>query len=265
MLFMNLLFSCSELNILRQNLFSERLKHCRNLLTFVEKPEKISNAMFFQQFYHSALPKTFSALLAEPQKATISIWQRYWLNGFIMHWVWLLHKHQLHLVLSEQGTALDLTTSGKIKGFFINLSYTPVRQVRNQTDILHAYQQLKQFLSPIFNRLTAVSRLNEAVFWHNCANLIEFSLKELEAEGIDVSETYRQILLEKKWTEYEWSPFYNAVEYISFPELPFPQPVRLRKVCCHAHLDSKNDYCGNCPKLKKLPKDELMEWVSKLC
>ncbi|EQA04222.1 ferric iron reductase involved in ferric hydroximate transport [Glaesserella parasuis 29755] len=38
MLFMNLLFSCSELNTLRQNLFSERLKHCRNLLTFVEKP-----------------------------------------------------------------------------------------------------------------------------------------------------------------------------------------------------------------------------------
>ncbi|AUI66976.1 MULTISPECIES: siderophore-iron reductase FhuF [Glaesserella] len=260
---MNLLFNCLELNQLRQNLFSDRLKHCRNLLTFVEKPDKISNAMFFQQLYHSALPASFSAVLAEPQKATLSMWQRYWLNGFIMHWVWLLHKYHLHLVLSEQGTALDLTTSGKIRGFLVNLSYTPVRQAKTNAEKLKAYQQLKQFLSPIFNRLTAVSRLNEAVFWHNCANLIEFSLKELEADGVEINETYRQLLLEKKWNDYEWSPFYNTVEYIPFPDLPFPQPVRLRKVCCHAHLDSKNDYCGNCPKLKKISKEELAELVRK--
>lgn len=260
---MNLLFSCSELNALRHTLFSERLKHCRYLLTFVEKPQAVSNAIFFQQLYHNALPSTFHSVLREPCKATLSWWQRYWLNGFIMHWVWLLHKHGLHLVLSEQGTALDLAEDGKVKGFLVNLSYTPVHTVRNQQDILNAYRQLKQFLSPIFNKLTAFSRLNEAVFWHNCANLIEFSLKELEAENINISATYQQLFLDKKWDEYEWSPFYNAVEYIDFPALPLPQPVRLRKVCCHAHLDEQYDYCANCPKLKKMNQSELENFVAK--
>ncbi|WP_373777671.1 siderophore-iron reductase FhuF [Glaesserella sp.] len=260
---MNLLFTSSELNALRETLFSDRLKHCRSLLTFVEKPENISNAMFFQQIYYSTLPQKYSAVTAEPRKATISMWQRYWLNGFIMHWVWLLHKYGIHLVLSEQNTALELSASGKIKGFIVNISRTPVRKVQNNEQILQAYRQLKHFLSPIFNKLTAYSHLNESVFWHNCANLIEFSLKELEADGFEVSPIYRQLLLEKKWDEYEWSPFYNAVEYIEFHDLPFPQPVRLRKVCCHAHLDKKNDYCAHCPKLKKLEKRELDVLIKK--
>lgn len=260
---MHLLFSCSELNSLCQTLFSERLRAWYNSLTFVEKPEVMSNAIFFQQLYYHALPAEFTAVHQAPCKATVSRWQRYWLNGFIMHWVWLLHKHGLHLVLSEQGTALALSTSGQMERFFINLSYTPIKRVQTEEDILNAYRQLKQFLSPIFNKLTAFSRLNEAVFWHNCANLIEFALKELEKEKIDISTSYRQLFLDKKWGEYEWSPFYNVVEYINFPELPLPQPVRLRKVCCHAHLDEQYDYCANCPKLRKISSSELAALVSK--
>lgn len=260
---MNLLFSSSELNRLTQGLFSERLKHCRGLLIFVDKPQHVSNATFFQQLYHGTAPSEFSDVLKEPCKATLSLWQRYWLNGFIMHWVYFLHKYRLHLVLSEQGTALDLTETGKLNRFLVNLSYTPVRRVENERDLLNAYRQLKQFLSPIFNKLTAFSRLNEAVFWHNCANLIEFTLKELEQENIDISNTYQKLFIDKKWDEYEWSPFYNAIEYLHFPELPLPQPVRLRKVCCHAHLDEQYDHCANCPKLKKMTPSELNTFVKK--
>ena len=260
---MNLLFTSAELNDLRQHLFSERLEYSRNLLTFVDKSAHLSNALFFQQLYHQAIPEEYAAILAEPRKATISVWQRFWLNGFVMHWVWFLHKYQLHLVLSEHNTALELGENGELKGFIVNLSRTPIRKVETDEQILQAYRQLKNFLVPIFQKLNAYSRLNESVFWHNCANLIEFSLKELEADGVDISHTYQQILLNKKWDEYEWSPFYNAVEYVDFPELPFPQPVRLRKVCCHAHLDEKYDYCGNCPKLKKLPKKELGGLIAK--
>ncbi|MGY4675329.1 siderophore-iron reductase FhuF [Ursidibacter arcticus] len=260
---MNRLFNCTELNGLREELFSERLQHCRTLLEFKDKPQHLSNALFFQQLYHHTLPADYTAVLKEPRKPSISMWQRYWLNSFIMHWVWLLHKYRLHLVLSEQHTALSLSESGEIRGFIVNLSYTPIRQIHSEQDILNAYRQLKQFLSPIFNRLTAYSGLNESIFWHNCANLIEFSLKELEADGIDISTTYQTLLLNKKWDEYEWSPFYNAIEYLNFQQLPFPQPVRFRKVCCHAHLDPKNDYCGNCPKLRKLSDEELLEWCRK--
>lgn len=260
---MTLLLNCAELNALRDNLFSERLKHCRTMLEFSEKPQAVSNAIFFQQLYHNALPNNASALLNAPRKATVSMWQRFWLNSFIMHWVWLLHKHKLHLVLSEQHTALSLTDTGELKGFIVNLSYTPVRRAETPDQMLAAYRQLKTFLAPIFERLTHFSRLNQAVFWHNCANLIEFSLKELENEGISIQPIYNQLFLNKKWDEYEWSPFYNVVEYIDFPALPFQQPVRMRKVCCHAYLDPKNDYCGNCPKLKKLPPVELAEWVRK--
>lgn len=260
---MNLLFSSSELNRLTQKLFSERLKHCRGLLIFVDKPHHISNAIFFQQLYYGILPSEFSAVLKEPCKATLSLWQRYWLNGFIMHWVYFLHKYRLHLVLNEQGTALDLTETGKLNRFLVNLSYTPVRRVETEQDLLNAYRQLKQFLSPIFNKLTVFSRLNEAVFWHNCANLIEFTLKELEQENIDISTTYRKLFIDKKWGDYEWSPFYNAIEYLDFPELPLPQPVRLRKVCCHVHLDPQYDHCANCPKLKKMSSEELQIFVKK--
>lgn len=260
---MNLLFNCSELNQLRENLFSERLKHCRTLLEFSDKPQAMSNGILFQQLHYQSLPTDWTALQREPKKATVSIWQRFWLNSFVMHWVWLLHKYQLHLLLSEQHTALQLTETGEVRNFIVNLSYTPIHQAITDEQKLQAYRQLKQFLAPIFNRLSQYSRLNEAVFWHNCANLIEFSLKELEADGVAIEPTYRQLFLEKKWDEYEWSPFYNVVEYSDFPALPFPQPVRMRKVCCHAHLADGIDYCGNCPKLKKIPKEELDKWIEK--
>ncbi|WP_078236374.1 siderophore-iron reductase FhuF [Haemophilus paracuniculus] len=260
---MNLLITCSELNQLRSSFFPEMLKDCRDLLTFVEKPQGISNATLFQQLKQGCRPTSLAKLFAEPRKAHVSIWQRFWLGSFLMHWVWLLHKHQIHLVLSEQQTALRLQPNGEVDQFLINLYYTPVHKIAKNGDYLPAYQQLKQFLSPIFTILSEHSRLNEAVFWHNTANLIEYSLKQLEQEGVEISTIYAQLFDQKKWGEYEYNPFHSPVEYIDFPALPFPQPCRLRKVCCHAQLEPTLDYCGNCPKLKRLCGEELQALVEK--
>lgn len=216
-----------------------------------------------QMMQNEIVPTHLATLTGSPHKARVSLWHRYWLNHFLMHWVFLLHRHQIHLCLSPQHTAVELSPTGKIKGFEINLSYTPVYKIAKNADYLTAYQQLKSFLSPVCRTLSEYCRLNEAVFWHNAGNVIEFSLKLLESENLDVSSVYQQLFIQKKWTEYEYSPFYNSVEYVDFPELPFPQPVRLRKVCCHNFLDNQEDYCANCPKLKKLPQAELDLLVEK--
>lgn len=260
---MNRLFSEAELSRLIQPFFTTRLTYYQGRLRFVTQTNARSHATFFQQLHHRVLPQEFTALHQPPIKATLSLWQQDWLSCFLPYWVWLLHRHHLHMVLSEQGTSLVLGQHGEVARVLVNLSYTPVHEIRHEAAQLTAYRQLKQFLAPIFQRLSDYSGLNIAVFWHNCANLIEFLLKSLEQEQIEIGRIYRQLFLDKKWDDYEWSPFYNTVEYLDFPALPLPQPVRLRKVCCHAYLDTRYDCCTNCPKLKKMDEAELAMFVQK--
>lgn len=264
-----LLISSSDLNRFSQNLFPEFLRHCQGSLIFVDHFNQSAKNLCFSRFFAHPESADWQALNQSPKKANCSIWHRFWLNSFLMHWVFLLHKHRLFLHLNGDQLRLKLNEKGEVLGCEWQLSRTIVDKLAKNQDFFTAYQQLKTFLTPIFNQLSEQSQLNIAVFWHNTANLLEFCLKQLEQENIDISSSYAYLFEQKKWQgsygQQVWNPFHHPVEYVDFPVLPFPQPVRLRKVCCMSYLAQapnqpptiKENYCMNCPKLKKLPQPAL--------
>lgn len=256
---MSLLLSADTLNRLCQTHFPSGFAYWQPCLRFVSRlsPTLPITAQFQQ------LATACEALeLPEQRKAWVSEWQKNWLGSFILHWVWLLHAHQIEIVLNARAIGRADTGENRFHTE-IDVGYCVFKRAETPDAQLAAYRRLKSFFVEWFSRLHQLSGLNETVFWHNCANWLEFALSILKTENYATEAIYTQLFLNKKWDDYEYSPFYHVVEYIDFPALPLPPPVRFRKVCCHLHLNPQYDYCANCPKLKKLPPNELQAFVKK--
>lgn len=187
----------------------------------------------------------FGAQHVQPDlKAVASLWSKFHFSSVVIPALIAdaLAGYRLPLALDEIDVVV--TAEGRTEALRLPHSGTPWQP-------RHAFERftplVEGHLDPLIQALTAQSGVAPRVFWGNAGNLLEKTVRRLEAAyGPDVAglRDARQLLESRTWAGRPTNPLFRPVRYVSSGE---GEAHRLRRVCCLRYLIPELDHCSACP------------------